>query len=73
MHELLDIKNVGALIERPRREGFRIRIGFRQIRRTYRRAIDDRPYILKRILTVKFQLLNKLPQHHRSVLRLLVG
>ena len=41
----LTITDVGALIERPRREMFRVRIGFRRIRNIGpQRAINDRPY-----------------------------
>ena len=58
----------------PRAEkAFVFALGFGKFAGRYRRAIDDLPYIFKRILTVKFKLLNKLPQHHRSVLRSLVG
>ena len=47
VYNCLHSADVGALIERPRREKFRIRIGSQRIRNSVpQRAINDRPYVI---------------------------
>ena len=51
------VDTVGAIIDRPRRETLRIRIGFRRIRNSLPlRALDKRPYIHHRDNSININL-----------------